>query len=49
MYGRAQYAEGVQQGRLEGILELFKKKVIDVVTAAQTLNMTEKEFLKLAK
>lgn len=49
MYGRAQYAEGVQQGRLDGILELFKKKVIDVVTAAQTLNMTEKEFLKLAK
>ena len=61
MFGRAQYAKGERKGRREGVqegiqkgiqrgvLKLFKKKAINAVVAAETLNMTKKEFMELVK
>ena len=39
--------EGIQQGSITIVLNLFKQKSIDLDTAAKALNMSENEFLKL--
>ena len=45
MYGREQYAEG----RMQSIVDLLKKQIINVSVAAKELNMTEKQVMKLVK
>ena len=51
MYERSLRAEGMQQGIQQGsisiVLNMFKQKLIDIATATKALNMTESEFLKL--
>ena len=47
MYGREQYAEGMKQGSIKTVLNMFKKKLIDLKVASKALNITESEFLKL--
>ena len=39
--------EGMQQGSIAIVLNMFKQKLIDIATATKTLNMSESEFLKL--
>ena len=51
------YKDGLKDGREEGreeggisiVLNMFKQKLIDLATASSALNMSEKDFLKLAK
>ena len=51
MYERSLRAEGMQQGIQQGsisiVLNMFKQKLIDIATATKALNMTASEFLKL--
>ena len=41
--------EGMQQGSISVVLNMFKQKLIDISTATKALNMTENEFLKLLR
>ena len=41
--------EGIQQGSISVVLNMFKQKLIDISTATKALNMTENEFLKLLR
>ena len=42
-------AEGMQQGTLKTIINMFKKGIIKITDAAKELGVSEKEFMKLAK
>ena len=42
-------AEGMQQGTLNAVINMFKKGIIKITDAAKELGMSEKEFIKLAK
>ena len=42
-------AEGIQQGSIKAILNMFKKGLIKITDAASELGVSEKEFMKLAK
>ena len=39
----------MKENKAEGIISLFKKKLLELKDAAAELNMSEKEFLKLSK
>ena len=53
MYGREQYAEGkaegMQQGTIKAVINMFKKGIIKITDAAKELGVSEKEFMKLVK
>ncbi|MBP3200752.1 MAG: hypothetical protein J6M39_03800 [Lachnospiraceae bacterium] len=42
-------AEGMKQGSLKTIVNMFKKGIIKITDAAKELGVSEKEFMKLAK
>ena len=42
-------AEGMKQGTLKTIVNMFKKGIIKITDAAKELGVSEKEFMKLAK
>ena len=41
--------QGIQQGSIKAILNMFKKGLIKIADAASELGVSEKEFMKLAK
>ena len=42
-------AEGIQQGTLNAIINMFKKGIIKITDAAKELGVSEKEFMRLAE
>ena len=45
----AEREEGKNEGAINVVLSMFKKKLIELSVAANELGMSEKEFLKLTK
>ena len=41
--------QGMQQGEVEAFIKIYKKGLIKAIDASKMLNMTEEDFLKLAK
>ena len=47
MYGREQYAEGRSEGIMNILVRQFRDKKISIEDAANYLNVTKSEFIKL--